>query len=62
MYDVIITTDAEVITTTINDITELNDLLLNYDYTSVDVKKKTMVKKLVKEWKHYVKKNLLVAK
>lgn len=49
MYEVTITTDSEVITTTINDITELNDLLLNYDYTSVDVKKRTMVKKLVKE-------------
>lgn len=49
MYDVTITTDTGIITTTINDITELHDLLLNYDYTSVDVKKKTMVKKLVKD-------------
>ena len=49
MYDVTITTDSEVITTTINDITELNDLLLKYNYISVDVKKKTMVKKLTKD-------------
>lgn len=49
MYEVTITTDAGIINTTINDITELHNLLLNYDYTSVDVKKKTMVKKLVKE-------------
>ena len=49
MYDVTITTDTKIITTTINDITELNDLLLNYDYTSVDVKKRVLVKKKVKE-------------
>ena len=47
MYDVTITTETEVITTTINDITELNDLLLKYDYISVDVKKRVLVKKKV---------------
>lgn len=49
MYEVTITTDTGIINTTINDITELNDLLLKYDYISVDVKKKTMVKKLAKD-------------
>lgn len=49
MYEVTITTDSKVITTTINDITELHDLLLKYDYICVDVKKRVLVKKRVKE-------------
>lgn len=52
MYDVTITTNNEVITATINDITELHDLLLKYDYTSVDVKKRVLVKKKVKNEDH----------
>lgn len=50
MYNVTITTDSEIITTTINDITELHDLLLRYNYIGVDVKKRVLVKKKVKEW------------
>lgn len=51
MYVVTIITNTEAITTTINDITELHDLLSKYDYISVDVQKKELVKKKVKEWK-----------
>lgn len=47
MYEVRIRIENEEIKTTINDIKELGDLLLKYQYTSVDVKKR--VKKLVKE-------------
>lgn len=49
MYEVTITTNTEVIKTTINDITELHDLLSKYNYIGVDVKKKELVKKKVKE-------------
>lgn len=46
MYEVTIITDTEVVNTIINDLTELHDLLLKYDYTGVEVKKR--VRKLVK--------------
>lgn len=49
MYNVTITTETEVITTTINNITELHDLLLKYDYIGVDVRKRGLVKKKVKK-------------
>lgn len=49
MYVVTITTEKEEIKTTINDISELDNLLLKYDYIGVDVRKKELVKKKVKE-------------
>ena len=45
MYDVILTTKEGTIHETINDITELGEVLLKYpDYVSVNVKKKVKTK------------------
>ena len=50
MYDVILVVNNTVVTTTIDDLFELENLLLKYSgYTSVNLKKKENVKKRVKK-------------